>query len=260
MDLLLIGAIALTASALTFFSGFGLGTVMVPAFSLVLPVPVAVAAAALVHLLNNLAKFGVLAPRADWWTVARFGLPAAAAAVGGAMVLGTIGQVPVLTSYAIGQYRCEVTAVKLVIGATIVLFASLECWPRFTALALPSRWIPAGGVLSGFFGGLSGNQGVLRSAFLLKAGLGKEAFIATGIACAVIVDAVRLGVYGGHGGMRLLSGDGKVLATVAFAAGCALAGTAIGRHVLHGVTQDAVRRIVIAGMILIGVALATGLL
>lgn len=44
----------------------------------------------------------------------------------------------------------------------------------------PPHWLPLGGLLSGFFGGLSGNQGALRSAFLLKAGLSKEAFIATG--------------------------------------------------------------------------------
>ena len=39
---------------------------------------------------------------------------------------------------------------------------------RGWTLALPSRWLALGGVLSGFFGGLSGNQGALRSAFLLK--------------------------------------------------------------------------------------------
>ena len=33
---------------------------------------------------------------------------------------------------------------------------------------------------SGFFGGLSGMQGALRSAFLARAGLSKEAFVASG--------------------------------------------------------------------------------
>jgi uncharacterized membrane protein YfcA len=260
MDLLLIGIVALTASALTFFSGFGLGTIMVPALSLMLPIPVAVAAAALVHFLNNLLKFGLMARRADWGTVAKFGLPAAVAAVAGALLLGAFAQMPVLFDYELGHRRCEVTAVNLVIGVTIVLFAVLECWPRFAALALPSRWIPFGGVLSGFFGGLSGNQGALRTAFLLKAGLGKEAFIATGVACAAIVDVVRLGVYGGHGAMRSVPADRTVLATVALAAICALAGTIFGRHVLDVVAMDAVRRIVVTGMVLIGAALAIGVL
>lgn len=260
MDLLLIGIVALTASALTFFSGFGLGTIMVPAFSLVLPIPAAVAAAALVHFLNNLLKFGLMARRADWGTVVRFGLPAAVAALAGALLLGAFAQMPVLAGYELGHRRCEVTAVNLVIGLTIVLFATLEAWPRFAALAVPSRWIPVGGVLSGFFGGLSGNQGVLRAAFLLKAGLGKEAFIATGVVCAVIVDAVRLGVYGGQGAMHSVTADRTMLATVAIAAVCALAGTIVGRRVLNAVAMDAVRRIVVIGMVLIGVALAIGVL
>jgi len=260
MDLVLIGIVALTASALTFFSGFGLGTVMVPAFSLVLPIPVAVAAAALVHFLNNLLKLGLMARRADWGTVVKFGLPAAVAALAGAVLLGAFARMPVLFDYQLGHRRCEVTAVNLAIGVTIVLFAVLECWPRFAALALPSRWIPVGGVLSGFFGGLSGNQGALRAAFLLKAGLGKEAFVATGVVCAVIVDAIRLSVYGSHGAMRSVPADGTVLATVAVAAICALAGTIFGRHVLNVVAMDAVRRIVGIGMVLTGVALAIGVL
>jgi len=48
-------------------------------------------------------------------------------------------------------------------------------------MAISPVWLPLGGVVSGFFGGLSGNQGAFRSAFLLGAGLGKDAFIATGV-------------------------------------------------------------------------------
>jgi uncharacterized membrane protein YfcA len=47
---------------------------------------------------------------------------------------------------------------------------------------------------AGFFGGLSGIQGALRGAFLIKTGLDKDAF--TGTVSAVIVDIARLLVYG----------------------------------------------------------------
>jgi uncharacterized membrane protein YfcA len=53
---LLVLAVALAASLLTFFSGFGLGTLLLPAFALVFPLDVAVAATALVHLANNVSK------------------------------------------------------------------------------------------------------------------------------------------------------------------------------------------------------------
>ena len=46
-----------------------------------------------------------------------------------------------------------------------------------------------------FFGGLSGNQGALRSAFLIRANLSKEAYIATGVVIACMIDISRLSVY-----------------------------------------------------------------
>ncbi|HXF60300.1 MAG TPA: hypothetical protein VNK95_01705, partial [Caldilineaceae bacterium] len=95
-----------------------------------------------------------------------------------------------------GGYRLEVTTIKLVIGLLIVAFALLDLLPRFRTLAFDRRYLTVGGLLSGFFGGLSGNQGALRSAFLIKAGLQKEAFIGTGTVSAVVVDVARLLVYG----------------------------------------------------------------
>lgn len=260
MDLVLVSIVALTASAMTFFSGFGLGTILVPAFAIALPLPAAVASAALVHFLNNILKFGLMATRADWRTVLRFGLPAAVAAFLGAGLLGAVAQVPTLLSYEWLDQRFEVTALKLAIGVTIALFAVLECWPRFAALAVPRRWIALGGLLSGFFGGLSGNQGALRSAFLLKAGLDKQAFVATGVVSAVIVDAVRLGVYGSQGTFAWVSGGSGVPAAVVVATACALAGTLLGRRLLNVVTLRFVRRIVVIAMILIGSMLALGVL
>ncbi|MHB8530128.1 MAG: hypothetical protein ACYC8V_11535 [Caulobacteraceae bacterium] len=63
LDFAVIGAVAFLASGLTLYSGFGLGTVLLPAFALFFPAPVAVAATRAVHLLNNLFK-GTLVGRA----------------------------------------------------------------------------------------------------------------------------------------------------------------------------------------------------
>jgi uncharacterized protein len=51
------------------------------------------------------------------------------------------------------------------------------------------------GALSGFFGGLVGNQGGLRSAALLGFDIRKESLIATATAIALIVDGARMPVY-----------------------------------------------------------------
>ena len=56
MSVWLISAVALLASGLTFFSGFGLGTLLLPAFALFVPVEQAVALTAVVHFLNSIYK------------------------------------------------------------------------------------------------------------------------------------------------------------------------------------------------------------
>jgi hypothetical protein len=56
MDFLLICLFAAFASFLTFYSGFGLGTILLPVFALFFPVELAVGLTGIVHLLNNLFK------------------------------------------------------------------------------------------------------------------------------------------------------------------------------------------------------------
>ena len=52
---------ALLASGLTFFSGFGLGTLLLPAFAPFFPVDRAIALTAAVHFLNGLRPCGQIA-------------------------------------------------------------------------------------------------------------------------------------------------------------------------------------------------------
>ncbi|WP_434033906.1 TSUP family transporter [Cupriavidus sp. a3] len=260
MELILIGVVALLTSGLTLFSGFGLGTILMPVFALFFPLPLAIAATAVVHFANNLFKFGLMARQADWPVVVKFSVPAAMTAILGAGSLAFFDQLPPLWHYTIAASSFEITAVKAVIGSLIVLFALLELSSRFQALAFPARWLPVGGALSGFFGGLSGNQGALRSAFLLKAGLSKDAFVATGVVSAVIVDVVRLGVYG----TAMLAGQFSQAQTLALpivvGTICAFIGALVGKRILQKVTLRTVQIIVAIAMLSIGTGLALGLL
>jgi uncharacterized protein len=259
VELVLIGVVALVASGLTLFSGFGLGTVLMPVFALFFPVPLAIAATAIVHFANNIFKFGLMAIQADWKVVARFSVPAAIAAMAGAGLLSLFDKMPVMASYMLGGSTFEITMIKAVIGILIVVFALLELWPRFQAMAFPSRWLPLGGALSGFFGGLSGNQGALRSAFLLKIGLSKEAFVATGVVSAVIVDAARIIIYSASFMTGHSAQFQEILAPVAVGMVCAFVGSFVGKRVLQKVTLRTVQIVVGVAMLLIGCGLATGL-
>lgn len=261
MDYPTVCLAALLASGLTLFSGFGLGTILTPVFALFFPVPAAVAMTAIVHLANNLFKTGLVGRDADWRVVLHFGLPAALAAIAGASLLALFADMPAFASYELAGRLRELSPVKTAIGVLIAGFALFELWPRLAERSFPPTWLPIGGLLSGFFGGLSGNQGALRSAFLIRAGLSKEAYIGTGAACAVLVDTVRLAVYGTTlhtGGWQVLQGENGGLVLAATLA--AFLGAYVGKRLLKKVTLRWVELTVAGMMILIGGGLASGLI
>ena len=71
MSYLIVCTVALVASALTFFSGFGLGTLLLPTFALFFPIDHAVALTAVVHFLNSLFKLALAGRHADRRVVLR---------------------------------------------------------------------------------------------------------------------------------------------------------------------------------------------
>lgn len=246
METFVIALAAFFAAALTLLSGFGLGTLLMPVAALFYPVDVAIGLTALVHLVNNLFKLGLM----GWHAVLRFGILAVLAAFAGAAVLGWLADLQPLAAYTLGGRELAIMPVKLVVGLLILAFVLMELSPSFAALTFSPRLLPLGGVVSGFFGGLSGNQGAFRSMFLLKAGLTKEQFIATGVVLAVMVDLARLPAYG----IGLFSAGRQLdhrLAAVACLA--AFAGSFLSVRLLKKLTIRTVQ--ILVSVLLIAVAL-----
>jgi uncharacterized membrane protein YfcA len=257
MSYLIICTVALLASALTFFSGFGLGTLLLPAFALFFPIEQAVALTAVVHFLNGLFKLGLTGRHADRQAVVRFGLPAIVMSFLGAWVLVWLaGFAPVFSYSAFGRL-VSVTPVKLIVGLLLLLFASLELLPRFRNLSFGAQYMPLGGVLSGFFGGLSGMQGALRSAFLSRAGLSKEAFIATGVVIACLIDFARLTIYSTTLARESAHFNYGLLAAAVLAA---FVGAVLGNNYLKKMTMPGIQRIVAVMLFMVALGLMSGLL
>lgn len=254
---LVISLAAVVASGLTFFSGFGLGTLLLPAFALFMPVDQAIAMTAVVHLVNSLVKVALVGRLADQTTILRFGMPAIAAALAGAWLLGKLSAAsPVLEYQAFGR-TLVVLPVKLAIGILLAAFATVEVVPWCRGLAFAPGLMPLGGILSGFFGGLSGMQGALRAAFLARAGLSAESFVATSAVIACLVDVSRLGAYTGQvvGVRREL--DWPLLFT---AVAAAVAGAIVGKRFLAGMKMETVQRIVAGLLVLVAAGLVGGVL
>lgn len=256
MDYALVCTVALVASGLTFFSGFGLGTLLMPAFAAFFPLEIAIAATALVHFANNLFKLTLTARSAHARTLLGF-LPAAlVAALLGAWLLSSLGHAAPLATYTLAGAERSVSPVKAAIALVILFFSVVEFLPAFDRLAFDRKWLPVGGAISGFFGGLSGHQGALRAAFLIRCGLTKEQFIATGVVCSCVVDFSRLGVYS----LQIRSSHEQIPWPMVAAAGAAaLTGTLLGTRLVHKVTIHTVRVVVAIGLGLFAAALASGL-
>jgi uncharacterized protein len=257
MEYFIICLAAIVSSGLTLFSGFGLGTILMPVFAIFFPVEVAIALTAIVHFLNNLFKLVLLGRHADGAVVLKFGLPAVVAAFLGARLLLLLSHLAPLVTYELFGKQAEIMPVKLVIAALLILFALFEVVPRLEDISFDRKYLPLGGVLSGFFGGLSGNQGALRSAFLVRSGLSKESFIATGVVIACIVDFTRISVYGAH---FSIAGGMENVPLLTAATISAFLGAFIGNRLMKKFTMRTVQILVSLMLFIIALALGSGLI
>jgi len=82
-------------------------------------------------------------------------------------------------TYTILVFKNTITPIKMIVGMTMITFAIIELLFKKKSFEITPLRLILGGMLSGFFGGLSGHQGAFRSMFLAKAEISKEEFIAT---------------------------------------------------------------------------------
>ena len=170
---------ATVAGAVAAVSGFGIGSLLTPLIALQVGTKTAVAAVSLPHLIGTGLRFWRLRDSLDRRVFWRFGLTSAAGGLAGALL----------------NARASSPALTIVFGSLLVfagaaqITGSAQRWRFHGSVA----WIA--GALSGFFGGLVGNQGGIRSAAMLGFDLPKERFVATATAIALIVDAARMPVY-----------------------------------------------------------------
>lgn len=257
MEIIIICLAAFLTSVLTFFSGFGLGTILLPVFTFFFPVELAIALTGVVHFTNNLFKITLVGRLSDKSVLLRFGIPAVIASFAGAWLLTALSALQPLVTYNIGGNQFEVTPVKLVIAVLLAVFSVREIIPVSGTGQTGKRNLFAGGLLSGFFGGLTGIQGAIRSAFLISSGLKKEAYIATGVVIAVMVDITRLSVYAGR---LKISGLHDHLPLIISSVLSAMAGASLGRMLLKKVTFKSIRMLVAVMLILVSFALGAGLI
>lgn len=179
-----------------------------------------------------------------------------AAAFAGAYLLTHLSRNALATYFLMG-HEFRVLPVNLVIAALMILFALWEVVPALTKIELKPKFLPWGGLLSGFFGGLSGHQGALRSAFLAKAGLTKEGFVGTSAVIGTFIDVTRLSVYFSQWKNMPFQEN---LGLISMATLSAFLGAYAGSRFLKKMTMKNIQVIVSIGLMLIALLLAIGIL
>lgn len=256
MDIVYLILISFAASWLTFFSGFGLGTILTPVFYFLFnDLALAIAGTAIVHFLNNLFKFLLMQKSVDWKVALPFGLASIPAAFLGAWLLTHFDDL-ILYEYIVGEKLRHIQLMNLIFGILLIVFAIIELIPNFT-LNLSRRFLWVGGLISGFFGGLSGHQGALRTAFLTKYKLDKEVFIATGIVIALAVDISRTSQYFSSFDLTVLKANWMILLCSLLAA---FVGALTGKYFLKKMDFKILTYVIAVSMMVFGVALAGGFL
>ena len=254
---ILIAIVSLLASFLTFFSGFGLGTILLPVFALFFDLPTSILLTAMVHFLNNIFKFFLVSKKINKEIFLSFGITSLLAAFVGAWCLKQISVPIIVMQYNLFNHTFSISLIGIILGLLILFFALWEVIPYFAKLSFSENKIMFGGFLSGFFGGLSGHQGALRTAFLVKLKLEKEVFVATGIAIACLVDAARMTIYATDFKSELISQNYKLILVAVLSA---WVGALAGNKLIKKTTYTFIKWFVTVFMVVIALLIILGVL
>jgi uncharacterized membrane protein YfcA len=227
--------VAVAAGSIAAVSGFGIGSLLTPALLLSMPTAHAVAVLAIPHAVATTIRWLRLRRDVHAPTFKQFGV---ASAIGG------------LTGAAL-QSRLASPTLTIVLAVLLVLAGSTELARRSVPLPQTRFWRLLGGMLSGLFGGLVGNQGGIRAAALLGFKLQPRELVATATAAALLVDAARVPIYLLSSG-SVIAGATRLWMVVSIGV---TVGTFAGVPILSRIPESTYRRLVGGLLLVLGVSL-----
>jgi uncharacterized protein len=227
--------VAVAAGSIAAVSGFGIGSLLTPALLLSMPTAHAVAVLAIPHAVATTIRWLRLRRDVHAPTFKQFGV---ASAIGG------------LTGAAL-QSRLASPTLTIVLAVLLVLAGSTELARRSVPLPQIRFWRLLGGMLSGLFGGLVGNQGGIRAAALLGFKLQPRELVATATAAALLVDAARVPIYLLSSG-SVIAGATRLWMVVSIGV---TVGTFAGVPILSRIPESTYRRLVGGLLLVLGVSL-----
>lgn len=240
METIITLIVTFPVAVITLLTGFGLGTVLTPVFTIFYDVKLAVLMVAVVHLMNNLFKLYLFRAHVDMSIIKRFGVLSIVGAFIGAVL----------------QFYVYSDMLKVFLGIVLVILGGVEIIPTQKKVKIPPKVDFIGGFFSGLLGGLIGNQGAVRSAYLLNYQITKEAFIATATVIASVIDLTRIPIYLTSYRSQLGAQWTDILAVVAVA----YCGTLVGKRLLKRIDLGTFKKVVAGFVVLLGLGLVVCLI
>jgi uncharacterized protein len=230
--LVAVVALSIAAGAAASIVGFGIGSLLTPLLAHRFGIEVAVAAVAFPHLAGGLYRGWRLRRSVDTSVLWSFGLLSAVAGLAGAFAFA----------------RLNSHALSIVLGSLLLVTASagITGWSRHWQPGRYVAWLL--GALSGFFGGVIGNQGGLRAAGLSVFNLAPLSFVATSTVIGIMIDVARSPIYVLRAGNELRA----IAWVIVVATVGVLLGTAAGERLLFGLSERAFRIAVSIAIALLG--------
>ena len=179
MEILYISILTLIATAIGTITGFGTSTLMIPVLVIFFPPVEVIFLVAIIHWFGNIWKITLFRSDFNLRLLVLFGIIGLATSYLGAYI-------------SLGANEQILLRLLGVFLAGYALFLIFQSKFRISAGNLTAL---SGGALSGFFAGMFGIGGAIRSMFLTAFDLPKAVYIATAGAIGLLVDSVRIITY-----------------------------------------------------------------
>jgi uncharacterized membrane protein YfcA len=232
-EIVVFGA-AILGGAVASIAGFGIGSLLTPAIAADTGTKLAVALVSIPHAIGTSIRFWRFRRDVDWNVVRSFGITSAAGGLTGAL----------LNTWATSR------ALEVVFGCLLMLAGASQVtgYAKRWRLRGTAAWL--GGALSGFFGGLVGNQGGIRTASMLGFAVDKRQFVATTTAVALLIDMARVPVYAWTDTAAIA----RMWPTIGVATSGVVIGTLFGERLLARVPEHRFR--VVVGVLLLALGMS----
>ncbi|MBI4137252.1 sulfite exporter TauE/SafE family protein [Candidatus Roizmanbacteria bacterium] len=231
-DVFLFLLLTFVSSSVGTMTGFGTSTIMVPVLSLFLPIPQTLLFVGIIHWFGDIWK--MIFFKKGWNTkiILLFGIP-------GVIVSFLAARLPVTISETLLQKS---------LGLFLILYVLFLLFNPQWKIKPSHQTAVTGGVLSGFFAGIFGVGGAVRSTFLSAYNLEKSVFLFTSGAIGLLVDSSRLTQYI----MSEVTLDQSLLITLILCIPVSLLGAYLAKRLIDKIPQQSFRLLIAIALLLVG--------